>query len=74
LPPSTLDERFRAVDYRQGGVSANSPNQQVTFLLECVECDAWSDDGRGWKAYLDEDSCDVWVYCAACARREFGGA
>jgi hypothetical protein len=53
-------------------VSPNSPNQQVTFLLECVECDAWSHEGRGWKAYLDEDDCDVWVYCVDCALREFG--
>lgn len=49
----------------------DSQNQQVTFLLECIECGAQSDGGRGWKAFLDEDTCDAWVYCADCARREF---
>lgn len=52
-----------------------SPNHQVTFVLECVECGTRSEgDARGWRAYLDEDSTDVWVYCAACAEREFGYA
>ncbi len=46
----------------------------MTFVLECVECRARSDEARGWRAYLDEDSSDVWMYCADCARREFGPA
>lgn len=55
-------------------MSPDSPNHQVTFLLECIECSARSDEGRGWRAYLDEESCEVWVYCAECAQREFGPA
>jgi hypothetical protein len=48
-------------------------NQPVTFVLECVECELRSDgEARGWRAYLDEDSIDVWVYCPECAEREFG--
>lgn len=54
-------------------MAPESPNDQVTFVLECVECSARSEgDARGWRAYLDEDSSDVWVYCAECAEREFG--
>jgi hypothetical protein len=50
-----------------------SQNHQVTFVLECVECSRQSaEDARGWRAYLDEDSSDVWIYCAVCAEREFG--
>lgn len=49
----------------------NSQKQQVTLLLECIECGSRSDEGSGWKAFLDEDTCDVWIYCAACVRREF---
>ena len=48
-------------------------NHQVTFVLECIECGRRSDDeARGWRAYLDEDSSDVCVYCEACSEREFG--
>ena len=47
-------------------------NHQVTFVLECVECGARSEEARGWRAYLDEDSSDVWTYCGECAEREFG--
>ncbi|HWN20682.1 MAG TPA: hypothetical protein VNP93_01810 [Gaiellaceae bacterium] len=44
--------------------------QQVEFVLECVECGEIDDRGIGWRAYLDADD-DVWIYCAACAEREF---
>lgn len=47
----------------------------MTFVLECVECARQSQgEARGWRAYLDDDSSDIWVYCAACAEREFGTA
>jgi hypothetical protein len=50
-----------------------SQNHQVTFVLECVECATQSEgEARGWRAYLDEDSSDVGIYCAVCAEREFG--
>ena len=50
-----------------------SQNHQVTFVLECIECGARSEeDARGWRAYLDEDSIGVWTYCGECAEREFG--
>ena len=55
-------------------MSPDSQNHQVTFLLECIECSARSEEGRGWRAYLDEETCEVWVYCADCAEREFGAA
>jgi hypothetical protein len=51
-----------------------SQNRQVTFVLECVECGTRSEEARGWRAYLDEDAIDVWIYCAECAAREFGTA
>lgn len=44
---------------------------QLELLLECLECGDASDEARGWKAYLDEES-TLLVYCAACAEREFG--
>ena len=69
--PCPRPERLRGFP---PAVGSDSPNQQVTFVLECVECGQRSDEGRGWRAYLDEDECDVWVYCAECARREFGDA
>ncbi len=47
------------------------PNEQVVFVLECIECLAQSEDGRGWKAYLNEESLEVCVYCPVCAHREF---
>jgi hypothetical protein len=40
-------------------------------VLECLECGERSDEGRGWKAFVDEEL-DLLVYCAACADREFG--
>jgi hypothetical protein len=46
----------------------------VTFVLECIECGMRTEEARGWRAYLDEDSNDVWIYCAECAQREFGAA
>ena len=55
-------------------MSPDSPNHPVTFVLECLECGARSEDALGWRAYLDDDSTDVWIYCADCARREFGSA
>ena len=44
---------------------------QVQTALECLECDASSDDARGWKAFVDDEG-ELLVYCAACADREFG--
>ena len=55
-------------------MSPDPQNHQVTFVLECIECSAQSDEGRGWRAYLDDESCDVWVYCAECSGREFDPA
>lgn len=56
-------------------MEAEHRNHQVTFVLECVECARQSEgEARGWRAYLDDDSSDVWVYCADCAEREFGTA
>jgi hypothetical protein len=55
-------------------MSPDFQNQPVTFVLECVECGATSEDGRGWRAYLDDDNVGVWVYCAECAHREFDPA
>lgn len=55
-------------------MGAEFQNHQVTFVLECVECGARSEEARGWRAYLDEDSSDVWTYCGECAEREFGAA
>jgi transcription elongation factor Elf1 len=40
-------------------------------LLECLECGEESAEGRGWKAFVDEEL-ELLVYCAACAEREFG--
>lgn len=47
------------------------PNGQIVIFLECIECVAQSEEGRGWKAYLDEESMEVCMYCPDCARREF---
>ena len=47
------------------------PQAQLSIVLECIECGARSDDGRGWKAYL-YDGRDVCIYCSECAQREFG--
>lgn len=44
---------------------------KVETGLECLECGEVTDEGRGWKAYLDEER-ELLVYCAACADREFG--
>jgi hypothetical protein len=55
-------------------VSPESQNHQVTFVLECIECGSRSEEGRGWRAYLDEDSSEVCLYCAGCAYREFDAA
>jgi hypothetical protein len=42
----------------------------VTELV-CLECGSHAKDAaRGWVAYLLEG--DVYVYCPACAEREFG--
>ena len=48
-----------------------SPSEQIVFALECIECTAQSEDGRGWKAYLHEETMEVCIYCPECARREF---
>jgi hypothetical protein len=56
-------------------LEAEHRDHQVTFVLECVECATRSEgEARGWRAYLDDDSSDVWLYCADCAAREFGAA
>jgi hypothetical protein len=57
-------------DTRDHG-SVQQGDTQVETLLQCLECSASSDHGRGWKAFIDEDD-DLLVYCAACADREFG--
>jgi hypothetical protein len=50
-----------------------SQHHQVTFVLECIECASRSEEeARGWRAYLDENTSDVWLYCPDCAEREFG--
>jgi ribosomal protein S27E len=46
-------------------------NSQLQAELECLECGEVSTEGRGWKAFLDEEH-ELLVYCAACAEREFG--
>lgn len=46
-------------------------NQTATFVLECLECQAETEGGHGWKAYLGPDD-QVLVYCPDCAEREFG--
>jgi hypothetical protein len=57
------------------GLEAEHRNHQVTFVLECVECGTQAEgEARGWRAYLDDDSSEVWVFCAHCAGREFGTA
>lgn len=43
--------------------------KQRVAVLVCLECDAESDEARGWRAYVDED--ELLVYCAVCAAREF---
>ena len=48
-------------------------HQQVTVVLECIECHAQSAEALGWKAYLDREESEVWIYCAECAEREFAG-
>lgn len=44
---------------------------QVETALECLECGDVTVEGRGWKAYVDEED-ELLVYCACCAEREFG--
>ena len=45
-------------------------NQIATIVLECLECEASSVAGHGWRAYLGPDD-QVLVYCGDCAEREF---
>ena len=45
---------------------------EFVMALECVECAARSEDGRGWRAVLTIDD-EVGIYCPECAEREFGG-
>jgi hypothetical protein len=45
-------------------------------MLTCVACGCVSEDGRGWRAYLDRDipshgRPEVAVYCPPCSRRAF---
>ncbi len=41
-------------------------------MLKCIECGQRDERGLGWRAYIDAEH-DVWIYCAACSDREFGG-
>jgi hypothetical protein len=52
-------------------VGLEFPSEQVVFVLECIECLARSEEARGWKAYLNEETLEVYVYCPVCAHREF---
>jgi hypothetical protein len=45
--------------------------QQVTHVVSCIECGDRDDRARGWRAYVDPDDREVYVYCADCAAREF---
>jgi hypothetical protein len=69
-----------AVPPESGTASGEAPSEdgpvtprksQVETGLECLECGDVSDEGHGWKAFLD-DELELLVYCAACAEREFG--
>jgi RNase P subunit RPR2 len=41
--------------------------------LFCVECDATTETGDGWRAYLTYDD-EIAVYCPDCAEWEFSDA
>jgi hypothetical protein len=45
------------------------PEEQRVASLVCLECGGESDEGAGWRAYLDED--ELLIYCSDCAAREF---
>jgi hypothetical protein len=47
---------------------------RVSLVLVCVECGRESAAGaKGWRAYLTSDDPPVVaIFCATCARREFG--
>lgn len=40
------------------------------MILCCVECGEVTEDGAGWRAFLDDDN-NVVTYCGVCAHREF---
>jgi len=46
-------------------------DQVTVHALECVECGVHDTRAKGWEAYLSPDS-GLLVYCAECAKREFG--
>ena len=50
----------------------NNPPPNLTIVLECLECGLRDDAATGWRAYLDPDDGEVLIFCASCARREFG--
>jgi hypothetical protein len=47
-----------------------APEEQVVGELVCLECGTESGPARGWRAYVDAESC-LLVYCPLCAAREF---
>ena len=65
------DRALRTPDARDCRPMQRRPDQEerVTTLV-CLECGDESDEAGEWRAYLDDE--DVLVYCAACAKREFG--
>lgn len=44
--------------------------EQPAGSLRCVECDATTADGFGWRTYLTIDG-EPATYCLECAEREF---
>jgi hypothetical protein len=55
---------------RVGVMEKQAPEEQVVGGLVCLECQAESGTARGWRAYVDVESC-LLVYCPLCAAREF---
>jgi hypothetical protein len=47
-----------------------APEEQIVGELVCLECGAEAGLARGWRAYVDAESC-LLVYCPQCAAREF---
>jgi len=47
-----------------------APQEHVVGELVCLECRTESGPARGWRAYVDAESC-LLVYCPVCAAREF---
>ena len=49
-----------------------SEQPQVATVLECLECGARDETAFGWRAYLEPEGDGLLIFCADCARREFG--